>query len=70
MIAVMARRRTTDDDAPPWKKPRPKDLPKRKLTQEQIVVARARAAAAGRPYPNFIDNAAVARAARKSKPGS
>ena len=63
----MARRPSTPDD-PPWKKPRPKNLPKRKLTQEQVAEARARAAAAGRPYPNFIDNAAVARAARKPKP--
>ncbi|HWI20364.1 MAG TPA: hypothetical protein VNT81_21565 [Vicinamibacterales bacterium] len=60
-------RRPPADDAPPWKKPRPKDLPKRKLTQEQVAEARARAAAAGRPYPNFIDNAAVARAARTKK---
>ena len=59
-------RRPADDD-PPWKKPRPKGLPRRKLTQERIAEARARAAAAGRPYPNFIDNAAVARAARKKR---
>ncbi len=62
----MARRSTGNDD-PPWKKPRPKDLPRRKLTREQIAEARARAAAAGRPYPNFIDNAAVARAAAKKR---
>lgn len=62
-------RRNADDDAPPWKKPRPKDLPRRKLTQEQIAEAKARAAAAGRPYPNFIDNAAVARAAKKKRGG-
>lgn len=62
----MARRPATDDD-PPWKKPRPKGLPKRKLTREQIAEAKARAAAAGRPYPNFIDNAAVARAAAKKR---
>jgi len=32
-----------------------------KLTPAQKSAARARAKAAGRPYPNLIDNAAVAR---------
>ncbi len=60
-------RRTSNVDDPPWKKPRPKGLPRRKLTQEQVAEAKARAAAAGRRYPNFIDNAAVARAAAKQR---
>ena len=43
--------------------------PKRKstpLTPEQKAAAKARAKAAGRPYPNLIDNAAVA-SKKKSK---
>ena len=45
---------------PFWKKanPKKKSTP---LTSEQKAQARARAKAAGRPYPNLIDNAAVAR---------
>ena len=38
--------------------------PKKKsttLTAKQKAAAKARAKAAGRPYPNLIDNAAVAR---------
>lgn len=50
---------------PPWKKKRPKSAKATKLTPEQIAEARARAAAAGRPYPNLIDNMAVAREAKK-----
>jgi len=33
----------------------------KKLTPEQKSAAKARAKAAGRPYPNLIDNAAVSR---------
>ncbi len=33
----------------------------KKLTPEQIKSAKARAKAAGRKYPNLVDNAAVAR---------
>lgn len=45
---------------PFWKttNPKKKSTP---LTAEQRAEARARAKAAGRPYPNLIDNAAVAR---------
>jgi hypothetical protein len=42
---------------PVWEKPRPKDLPEpKKLTPSQKSSAKARAAAAGRPYPNLVDN--------------
>ncbi len=34
------------------------------MTPAQIEEARARAAAAGRPYPNLVDNLAVLRAAK------
>ncbi len=45
---------------PFWKteNPKKKSTP---LTPEQKAQARARAKAAGRPYPNLIDNAAVAK---------
>ena len=46
-----------------WDKKNPKKTSK-KLTPTQIKNAKARAKAAGRKYPNLVDNAAVA---RKSK---
>jgi hypothetical protein len=46
-----------------WDKKNPKKTSK-KLTPAQKSAAKARAKAAGRRYPNLIDNAAVA---RKSK---
>jgi len=50
---------------PVWEKPRPKSLGKsKKLTDSQKTKAKAMAQAAGRPYPNLIDNM---RAARKKK---
>jgi hypothetical protein len=45
-----------------WDKKRPKDLGKPKdLSAKKEKSAKARAKAAGRPYPNLIDNMAVAR---------
>ena len=44
---------------PPWKKPNPRKSSgrrKTKLTAEQKAAAKARAARAGRRYPNLIDN--------------
>ncbi|MCB1500606.1 MAG: hypothetical protein KDK07_12590 [Bauldia sp.] len=47
---------------PPWKRPKPKTGKKRKtLTPAQKAAARARAAAAGRRYPNLVDNMWAAR---------
>jgi len=43
-----------------WDKKNPKKTSK-KLTPSQKTAAKARAKAAGRPYPNLIDNAAIAR---------
>ena len=41
----------------PWKKPRPGGIGKgKKLSEVAKEAARARAEAAGRPYPNLIDN--------------
>lgn len=45
-----------------WDKPNPKKKSKA-LTPAQKARAKARAKAAGRPYPNLVDNAA----ARKKK---
>lgn len=41
----------------PWKRKRKlTGKPKKKMTPEQIAMARKRAEDAGRPYPNLIDN--------------
>lgn len=49
----------------PWDKPRPADLPKpKKLSSSVKSSAKAAAQAAGRPYPNLVDNM---RAAAKRK---
>ena len=45
-----------------WDKPRPKDIGKPKeLSPVEKRNAMRRAAKAGRPYPNLVDNMAVAR---------
>jgi hypothetical protein len=49
---------------PFWDKPAPAGEPKH-LSKKQKSSAKARASAAGRPYPNLVDNAAAAR--RKEK---
>lgn len=50
---------------PVWDKPRPKSAGKPKeLTSSQKASAKSAAKAAGRPYPNLVDNM---RAARKKK---
>jgi hypothetical protein len=41
---------------PPWKKQRPKIGKKIKLSEDDKAAARARAARAGRCYPNLVDN--------------
>ena len=43
-----------------WDKKNPKKTSK-KLTPSQKSSAKARAKAAGRPYPNLVDNAAVSK---------
>jgi hypothetical protein len=45
-----------------WEKPRPKDLGKpKKLSSAKKASAKAMAKAAGRPYPNLVDNMRAAR---------
>jgi hypothetical protein len=47
---------------PIWDKKRPTDIGKPKtLSPKMKKSAKARAAAAGRPYPNLVDNMAAAR---------
>jgi hypothetical protein len=50
---------------PPWKKTAPKKTAPTKLTPAQKLEAKARARKAGRPYPNLVDNMAVAKKAKK-----
>lgn len=57
----------------PWDRPAPKKktASKRKgaqkLTSTQKQTAKKRAKRAGRPYPNLVDNMAVAKKAKKRK---
>lgn len=45
-----------------WEKPRPKNLGKpKKLSPAKKSAAKAAAKAAGRPYPNLIDNMRMAK---------
>ena len=47
-----------------WETENPKKKSK-KLSPEQKAAAKARARAAGRKYPNLVDNAAVAKRKKK-----
>ena len=48
-----------------WKKANPvSEKDRQTLTPKQQAAAKAKAKAAGRPYPNLVDNAAAARAAK------
>jgi hypothetical protein len=49
---------------PVWDKPNPKKKHK-DLNSKQESAAKARAKAAGRPYPNLVDNMAIARKSKK-----
>jgi hypothetical protein len=51
---------TRADVRPPWKRRNPKKT-STKLSPKQKSEARARARAAGRRYPNLVDNMAVAK---------
>ena len=62
-----ARRDNTDftqyaEGGEVWDKPRPKNLGKsKKLSPAKKASAKAMAKAAGRPYPNLVDNLRAAR---------
>lgn len=44
------------DRKPPWKTPKPKRGEPKKLTDAEKAMARERAEAHGRNYPNLVDN--------------
>ena len=48
-----------------WEKDAPKDAKERHLSRKEVQSAKAKARAAGRPYPNLVDNAAAARSKGK-----
>ena len=52
-------------DKPFWEQKAPKDAKVKHLSRKQIQSAKASARAAGRPYPNAVDNIAAARSAKK-----
>ena len=52
-------------EKPVWEKDAPKDAKEKHLSRKQTQSAKASARAAGRPYPNLIDNAAAARSKGK-----
>lgn len=47
---------------PFWEKDAPKDAKSKMLSVKGVKMAKARARAAGRPYPNLVDNVAASRA--------
>ena len=51
----------------PWKKPKPKSRAKTKLTPASVKRAKAAAKAAGRRYPNLVDNMNAVRAQREAE---
>lgn len=52
---------------PFWETEAPKDAKVKHLSKKQVQSAKARARAAGRPYPNLVDNVAASRAGKKGK---
>lgn len=48
-------------EKPVWDKKNPKEGHSSKLSKKQKTSAKASAKAAGRPYPNAVDNIAAAR---------
>lgn len=53
----------------PWKKPKPANSTKTKLTPKYRAIAKAAAAKAGRRYPNLVDNMSAARQQREAEAG-
>lgn len=61
---------TRSSNKAPWDQPTPKDqdgASHTHLTPQQKASAKRSAKAAGRPYPNLVDNMKVSRAAKKPK---
>ena len=53
-------------DQPFWKKEASKDAKEKHLNRKQKQSAKAMARAAGRPYPNLVDNVRAAKAGKGS----
>ena len=49
-------------EKPFWEKDAPKDAQEKHLSRKQVQSAKAKARAAGRAYPNLVDNVAATRA--------
>lgn len=66
-----AAKKKTSTRKAPWRRSNPKAKSKtsRKLTPAQKSAAKARASKAGRPYPNLVDNMAVAKQANREAAG-
>jgi len=52
---------------PFWEKDAPKDAKSRNMSRKQVKEAKARARAAGRPWPNLVDNVTAMRSGKKGK---
>ena len=50
---------------PIWEKKLPADHKSKPMKKKQVEQAKAMARAAGRPYPNAVDNIAVSRSSKK-----
>jgi len=48
-----------------WEKEAPKDAGESHMSRKQVKSAKAMARAAGRPWPNLVDNVTAMRAGRK-----
>ena len=60
--------KTASKSKPVWEKPRPKGLGKPKaLSPAKKASAKAAAKAAGRPYPNLVDNMRAAKGTKGTK---
>lgn len=51
-------------EKPFWETKAPKDAKTKHLSRKQVTMAKAKARAAGRPYPNLVDNVAASRAGK------
>jgi hypothetical protein len=52
---------------PFWDKEAPKDAKSKQLNREGVKMAKAKARAAGRPYPNLVDNVTALRVGKKDR---
>ena len=50
-----------------WEKDAPDNAKSRSMSGKQVKTAKARARAAGRPWPNLVDNVTALRSGKKGK---